>query len=607
MSPSDTNHLRLLRTGRVYQLNSKDELSAIFIRQILASVVKKAGKQVGRRTVKLPILDGDRELGKLSVVIIQSQHTPAFLDDASGIVDIRHGCVLLFESQGFILVSTSNFTWSEGLGEKLLRRLSRGEMQFYAAHDNLANEVVEVRSLDVIDTSYRSQKTTGQDLSSTYPSTGTNRSLLTSIGVKKNDVGSMKLGLSTAAIRSSGGRASYIDFAVWATEIIDGVRRALAARTINSFIGMFATPLDLVDLPMGVNPSGLLLWLDELATELQAGRLQVRWRPRNSKRSGKLIQHHRVDRYLEAARTSMRIEPGPRPETFKVFAPLIFGETWLKSNKRTYSLATRWSSRVEIFDTSNQEVIQLSSWLQRGRCLHLVFTDIKYAFSDSTLFVDSKIEGQVSRLGNIISSRKKFLQTTKEKGSLKRSPSMWDSGCMFALIESEFADATVLICDDMPGEWADFIAIRDGAEGPTLTFVHCKAKLGDFAPSEFEVVVSQALKNLARRYLTDADIEERKARWTGTVPQTQVPRIRIGGSPEDVEHHFKRVMARSDVRAKVVLAVNFLSKKAAEDMTNKVLIGEALSENETQLAWLLTGFMSVCQRSGVVPEIWCRE
>lgn len=607
MSAFDTSHLRLLRTGRVYQLTFKDELSSIFIRQILSSVVKRAGKQVGRRMVKLPIIDVDREIGKLSLVIVQSEHTPAFLDDVSGIVDIRHGCVLLFERQGFVLVSTSNFTWSEGLGEKILRRLSRGEMQFYAAHDNLANEVVEVRSLDVIDTSFRSQKTTGQDLSGTYPSTGTNRSLLTSIGIKKTDVGSMKLGLSTAAIRSSGGRASYSDFALWATEIIDGIKRALAARTINSFIGMFATPLDLVDLPKGVNPSGLLLWLEELAAELQAGRLQLRWKARNSKRSVKLIRPHRVDRYLEAAKASMRIEPGPKEDTFKVLAPSIYGDTWLKSNKRTYSLATRWSSRIEVFDTSNQEATPLSSWLQRERCLHLVFTDIKYAFSDSTLFVDSKIEGQVSRLSNIIFARRSFLQATKEKGSLKRSPSAWEKGCMFALVESELADATVLICDDMPGEWADFIAIRDAAEGPTLTFIHCKAKNGDFAPSEFEVVVSQALKNLARRYLTDGDIEGRKARWAGNVPQTQVPRIRIGGSPEDVANHFKRVMARSDVRAKVVLAVNFLSKSAADDMSNKVLAGQALSESETQLAWLLTGFMSVCQRSGIVPEIWCRE
>lgn len=607
MSNIDTHHLRLLRTGRVYHLDSKEELSAIFIRKILASVVEKAGKQVGKRTVKLSLKDGDRELGKLSLVVFQAEHTPSFLVESSGVVDIRHGCVLLFERGGFVLVSTSNFTWSEGVGEKTLRRLSRGEMHFYAAHENVANEAIDIRSLDVGNSSFRSQKTTGQDLSGTYPSTGTNRSLLTGLGVKKAQLGSVKLGLSTAAIRSSGGRASHADFAAWAAEVIDGVKHALAARTTNPFIGMFATPLDLADLPQGVHPSGLLLWLDELAEEVQAGRLQLRWRPRNSRHPARTIQPHRVDEYLEAAKASMRIERGLRDDVFKVSGPVIFGETWLRSNKRKYSLTTRWSRRIEVFDTTSQEAVSLVSWLQRERCLHLVFTDIKYAYSDSTLFTDSKIEGQISRLSGAIFARRTYLKSTKEKGSLSNNPSSWDSGCIFALVEDEFVGATVLICDDMQGEWADFIAIRDTVEGPIITFVHCKAKHGDFSPSEFEVVVSQALKNLARRHLTDEDIEERKGRWSGTVPQTLVPRIRIGGSPDDVGQHFKRVMARSDARARVVLAVNFLSKKAVDDMSSRVQSGQALSERETQLAWLLTGFMSVCQRSGIVPEIWCRE
>ena len=388
MTRIDTNHLRLLRSGKLYHLDQVSELSAITMRGILTSVVRKAGKQVGKRTVKLAVNDGERELGKLSLVVFQSQQIPAFLADDSGVLDIRHGCVALFERHGFVLVTTVNFSWSEGLGERALRRLSRGEMQFYAAHDTLANEVVGIRSLDVIDTSIRTQTTTGQDLSESFPTMGANRSLITSLGVKKKQTGSTKLGLGTAAVRSSGGRGSYEDFASWAADVIDNVQQGITARSTSAFIGMFATPLDIADLPRDVQPSGMLLWVDELASELDTGRLRLRWRPKKAGKPARAIGSARVREYLDASRASMRLFPTENKSVFRVEAPAIFGDAHIRSHKQRYSFTTRWSSRIEVYNTTNQESTPLSSWLHAERCIHLVFTNIEYAYSENTLFRD---------------------------------------------------------------------------------------------------------------------------------------------------------------------------------------------------------------------------
>lgn len=601
-----SNNLRLLRSGRVFK-TSKRGVSAAAIHRIISAIVSKSDGQIGARVIREEVVQDNEPVGRLSFVVFRTESDPAFLSDVPQLRDVRHGCCAIFERGDYLLISTTQFKWSDKLAEKDLERLSRGEMQFYAANDCEAHESATLRSLDFTETAFRSQRVEGTDLSSSYPPMGANRQLLTALGVKKPVTDSTKVTLSTASVNTRGGRVGHRDWCLWAASVLDDVADGIGKQSASPFIGMFATPLDLKDLPEDVRPTGLLLWFDSMSSDIESGHIEFWWVGRGPAKQLIRVSSRRADAVMRAARASMRVAPGSRPKQLTVESPPLLGPVTLYANPKSYSLRSRWSGRVRVRDERTDDLVPLGSWLRRERCLHLVFSDLQYAYSDNTLFRDSMIKAHLAQVHAMLKPQSGFKETTPEKKYTNANKERFSKTSLFGKLEASFAGADALICDDLRGEWADYICVdRSSGGSATLSLVHAKGGSGTVAPAQFEVVVSQALKNLGRRHFTNEVLEARRGRWGSTVGNTSIQRIRRGGPLPKIEQTLMDVAQRFDTRVVVILAVTFLSEAAVVDLRDRVANGEQLDELESQLAWLLTSFMSTCKNVGVIPEIWCR-
>jgi len=162
---------------------------------------------------------------------------------------------------------------------------------------------------------------------------------------------------------------------------------------------------------------------------------------------------------------------------------------------------------VSVRNTDTGVEKTLTEWLKQEKCLHIIFSDMTYAYSDNTLFQDSTIGSLVPAVQAMIQAVAGIKKVMPEKGT---------GDSLFTLLEARLKHSDALVCDDDPGEWADYIAVEKASAPFALTFVHAKTGEGTIAPAMFEVVVSQGLKHLAKRHASRDEVEQRLSRWKGT-------------------------------------------------------------------------------------------
>jgi hypothetical protein len=589
-NPIVLDKLRLLTAGRVFKVDSP--LSLIELRVIMKSVVPSGGTTVGKKIG----ISVERPGGRFSIIVFKySRQTNFFASD--GLADVVHGYCIVYERNDHIMVSTEKMNWSERIGKGVLQKLSRGEMIGYAAHDVGAHDSISLRPLDVGRNTYRSQRTEGPDLASTLPTIGASRHLITSLGVRKNKRPAARLALSTSSMRTPGGRVGHEDWCKWAASVLDDVTESKKCSFTDTFLKLFAQPLDLKDLPTSVQPIAVFLWIESLSSSIDLSALEFLWTEKTEHGgvSENIIDPKAVSAVVNALREPVSVAGG-------IVSRGILTGGKLRKNASSYSLAVKWFKNVRVRHIESGAERSLSEWIRQERCLHVLFSDVTYAYSENTLFRDSTIASSAVVIGEMIKGVPEIKQTMPEKRSSKGSKA-FTSDSLFWLIENRVKGASdVLICDDEAGEWADYISISKGLR--SITLVHAKSGKGTVAPAMFEGVVSQAIKNLGKRRPSPEEIRGRESRWADKVGN--VARVRIGGTAGNAIETYADIVSRHDCTFRVVLAVTFLSKSAVDAIVSKAATQQVLDENETLLLWLLTSFMSHCRTIGVVPEVWCR-
>lgn len=587
------NHdsLRIRPAGDVYHIHG--ELDKVSRRELIRSSVPSDSPVIFE---KIGIsVDGD----VVSIIAFSVMRKIPFLaqECSDDFRDTIHCCFLLYEHGEFAVITKEKMGRTETGRKEWLQKLSRGEMMEYVSHDAVAHDSLSGRPLDVARNSISAQRTEGVDLEASLPTTGSSRFLVSSTGVRKNGRPRVRVTFSTSAIATPGvGRLTFQDWCKWARSILDDVTSSKTGRH-NTFLKRFAQPLDMVDLPATVYPTAVFLWVESMVSEADLAKLRFFWK---KKRTDEEVEVHSnaVSSVVEALREPMRVS-----EEGVVMSGILEGAS-LRRNVSSYTIDARWFRSVRVKHEGSDEVQTLTEWIRQSRCLHVMFSDMTYAYSDNRLFRDLGIMTAAAAVRAMIRpvAGIKKMMPEKRHGNGSNKDEAFSSNSLFWELESKLKDSDVLICDDDTGEWADYISISTSV--PSITMVHAKAGSGNKAPSLFEVVVSQAIKNLGRRRPDPLELRDRVTRWKGKVGLK--PRIIRGGNAKKAASTFQDIANRHDCVFKVVLAVTFLSKKTVDEICDKVAKNLPLGDRDNLLLWLLTGFMSQCQAVGAVPEVWCR-
>ena len=239
-----------------------------------------------------------------------------------------------------------------------------------------------------------------------------------------------------------------------------------------------------------------------------------------------------------------------------------------------------------------------------------------------------------------------------EKGSAGVGAVTFDSTSSFAAIEGYFkSKCDILVCDDGPTEWCDFLAIS--TTSLSMHWIHAKvqsieepakrasrkqarrdaraaAAAGKLAPaippkvtmpvsaapsqsaSALEEVIGQAIKNLARLRIpaTHGDFAGKCAEWaTATcsllgpaeIPRLVHPTTRIAAN--DIAAAFARVAQDPLASIEVAIVVPNYSLSNLGAAFGLIATGGAPA-SVLQMFWLLSGFMHSCLEVGARPVVY---
>lgn len=363
------------------------------------------------------------------------------------------------------------------------------------------------------------------------------------------------LGFSRARVRDGGSKyVQFPDYLRW----LDGVCQRLGARSApdESALDRFARPLDS---PVDPEPRSVLL---DLAA----------------------VQDHYVVNAtsLDVDNDATAVDDPARAGDDLDIEDLASavdeeGQFKILANGVELSIGIRWDDQREIYELDSREISRryrptdadypdLVQWLNTEQAFRVVPREQGVVYAHGEFYAPRVRFGpddaaSQRTLFRAIRPFRSLDQITSEKGTggtLARNTG-WEAESLFGLIdalggkeslpdgstvdtglEQLFEDTTLLVCDDMGTEMADFVMLQEDAKGRRrIIFIHAKAKRpADRAlvsASDLNEVCGQAIKNLAEMSQYAGTTVDRTAKWDGPWRMTR------GGQPWAVNQRVRTI------------------------------------------------------------------
>ncbi|MFT3770938.1 MAG: hypothetical protein QM820_36425 [Minicystis sp.] len=419
---------------------------------------------------------------------------------------------------------------------------------------------------------------------------------------------------STAHISKSSPRATLRDFVSWFAAEVDLIHANAAKAAVNKsqFLRSFAQPIKRADLPVGVQPTAVFLDLSKLEQGIVEEDLAVFLK---DKRSGAtLIQ---VPDEFALGAIHLFGDPGtvdPHPinaTNATVSFEGVASKLVLHMNKQSYSISYPDLRNVRIGDRTGKDLRTFTEWVRdpESEALFVSMNDIRFAFSQGSLVRDEQIRAQAPLLLTCLHPIQALSTCASEKGEAALVPqsTTFSADSVFGTIENVIAKESILVCDDLGDEWADYVGIDEQTK--TITLYHAKHGSPTTSASAFQVVVGQALKNLGRVGVLRDNLEGKKHGWGETYRAenitTLIKRIRRGGTVDDVVRAYEQVAALPARRARVAIVASFLSKTEIEDSFARIEKNGTMRRQDPQRVWLISSFVSLCREASAEAIIYC--
>jgi len=500
--------------------------------------------------------------------------------------ELRYGFVLLIERKGYLAVFHRSAKGLEDPIAKASKPVDRRRITHIWAN-SARYQKVSTRRMSIAKQEMRGASYEADDLETAFVPATAARSILQTIRMATAH-GNVGVTPGTGRVRVSTSRATLSEMLSFIDETIKGIE----TETDSSFLSSFPEPVDLDELPEDVAPVGLLVHAGDLRELLDDSDDQVLW--------SDTAEDETPDALLDSLAPVLSLERQGDEWDVLNSEGIVLGR--LKRLKHSYSLYLSFAADYTIEGRDGTQE-PLSNWFRRQAAFSISFSSPEYFYAEGKLYRKAGFNQEVAQVRRFLHAHPALDAAVSEKGGPYTAKATHFSGdSIFRIVETRLASGDRhLWCCDLGDEWADYIGVAPGS----ITFYHCKDGDPTTGASDFQIVVGQALKNLARVGFRREEVEDkvRRARQRAHWGATAIPLLaKHSGGWKGLARDLVAAVADAETTWKVALVVTALS---IHDF-DVVSLQPMPTPHFIQLVWLLSAFVSACRERGAQPTIYCR-
>jgi hypothetical protein len=499
--------------------------------------------------------------------------------------EIRYGFVLLIERKGYLAVFHRS---AKGLDDSVARKSKPVDRRrlTHIWSTSARYQKLSTRRMTIARQELRGASYEADDLETALVPATAARSILQTIRMATQH-GVIGITPNTGRVRVSSSKAALDQLVAFVDETIRGIE----TQTDSSFLSAFPESVELDNLPIEIVPVGLLVNTGELRDLLDSSEAYA-LRP--------VAGADAPDVMLE--KLAMVFSLQERDDKWDIATPHddVIGR--LKRLKHSYSMDLAIASSYSI-ENPDGTIEPLDHWFRRQAAFSISFSSPEYFYATGQLYRKAGFAQEIAQVRRFLHVHTQLDVATSEKGGPYHSDAdAFADDSIFRVVETSLAVEDIhLWCCDLGDEWADYIGVAQAS----VTFYHCKHGSSTTGASDFQIVVGQALKNLARVRFRREEMENKlhSARMREHWGVTQIPLLAkdSGGWPA-LERALVAATADPGMTWRVALVVTALSLRDFSDAAAK----PTPSPYFIQLVWLLSAFISACRERDAQAWIYCR-
>ncbi len=544
-------------------------------------------------------LDGNH-YAYYSIAVFKYKRKPTFVDDLiEGWEEKKLAYICIVDFKKHLVIAKRNVS---GINEfiKLFSPVDYNILTSIFTTDKTTFEKFSMNNMNISDKSIRQKSLESIDLKENVSTLGLNSYILNNLRINNED-DKISVSLNSSRINKFGTKNRISSFIFWSEKI---VQRIINFEPKSSFLSSFATPLDYEEEKDDLEPIAVLITLSKLYMDYEDNRIE-----RFFIRKGEEEKNFNLISVLNNFERLLKIEKHDKDNlpNYKISSQSI-NDLFISLNKKSITLKSKKLSKVYI-QLSGDIICPILQYINSTSGFIITFNTPDIVYSNRKLFKDSRLLENINAFLKIFIPREELKHVVSEKGSFTSSSEKFDRNSIFGFVENSFIDdSCYFICDDLGKEWADHIGLSDDS----ITFYHSKFKSSNMSASAFQDIIGQAQKNLGNLSPSENQWPLKKALWSKNYKtdkiETNIKRLRKGDNTSNSIEYFKNLKVYPNLKKKVILVINFISKAQLEDRLNKLKREENFTEkNEViQILWFISSLISSCQEIGAETYILCK-
>ncbi|MBF4515634.1 hypothetical protein IRZ71_04735 [Flavobacterium sp. ANB] len=532
-----------------------------------------------------------------SIAVFKYYRKPTFIEEEiAGWEEIKLAYICILDFENHVVIAKKNISGIKDFLDKF-DPMDYNVITSIFTGDETIFEKATMNNMNIANNAIRQKSLESTDLKENLPALGLQGYILNNVRVN-NDDDKISLSVNSSRINKFGSKNNFETFIKWSDKIVDRIINYVP-RT--SFLSSFATSVDYVKYKDQLFPISILIVLSKLYSDFEENKIERCFvKIKNQEREINLIK---VVKNFERL-LSVNIEANG----YKIQSTII-NDLYLSLNLKSITLKSTKLANVYIqFENdSKTPILQYLNW---NKSFIITFDDPELVYCNRKLFKDSRLLGNIDAFMKIFIPFNELRTVTSEKGTFNSSSTKFSSNSIFDFVENNYSnDFDYFICDDLGREWADHIGLSD----QSISFFHSKYNNSIMSASDLHEIIGQAQKNLGNLSPSDNQWPLKESFWAKNYIsskgiQTNIKRIRKGSNSADTIDYFKTLRSYANLKKRVYVVINFISKAELADRLEKLKDGEDFAErNEViQILWFVSSLISSCFESGSEIYICCK-
>ncbi|MDR3473573.1 MAG: hypothetical protein P4M09_18095 [Devosia sp.] len=547
---------------------------------------------------------------RYSAICFTYESPPSFLDATTPVRETLCGFLLLVEYEHHVAVFSSRIGLPTSFRSTHFAPVAVSRVEGAIAKGDAVFQRMRMRNMSVSQYAMRNKTLEAANLANVVSPGGSRRYAPQTYTVAVDGNFSTATP-STGRIGIRSARVPFEELIEFAEDVIDAL--GANAGDVSPFIRSFARPISLTDALADTEPRAMAFDTTRLIDAVAGDEATIRlvYADNIAELTGDELNAviAQLDQVLE-------IDGDGRVRTVNVpdgteAATISLNKTRIAL--RSLSLPPASDVEVESLEFGvgdDPDRRSLQKYLDETDAAIVLFDDVGLAYIDGQVFRDeSMLDGGASFL-RYLHPEPALANATSEKGEFTAAQVAFDATSTFGVIANHVgAPDTILICDDLGDEWADFIGIREVGGLTYISFYHAKHGALGLGASSFHVAVSQAIKNLGNMSFPEERMAGKVQGWVTTYnapgQATQIARVIRSNVPNLLDATAAARTAPDSIR-RATIVTSSLSKHAVEAMFAAIQNGQKPSPSFVQLYWLLQSFFSACTEVGATGAIVCQ-